>query len=255
MIDPKILGKIKKCLALSSSDNPHEAAAAMRQAHALMAAHGVSAEQITMADIGEAHANSRTMARNKPAQWEGALAAMVGKAFGCQMMLQRSVAIDRPKMVLNEGSYVFVGIAAQAQVAAYTFDVLVRKCKKARSAWIAEKLEGLSGMRGGKRTATSLGDEFAMGWVGQVVRLVHDFAHPEPVESAIAAYIENKTTKAKQEADALFRADKSTEHKRARLAARMMGGQAAKSESLHRPVNGREQVFLGTAVPALGGRA
>ena len=82
MIDPKILGKIKKCLALSSSDNPHEAAAAMRQAHALMAAHGVSAEQITMADIGEAHANSRTMARNKPAQWEGALAAMVGKAFG-----------------------------------------------------------------------------------------------------------------------------------------------------------------------------
>lgn len=253
MIDPKILGKITKCLALSSSDNPHEAAAAMRQAHALMAAHGVSAEQITMADIGEAHANSRTMARNKPAQWEGALAAMVGKAFGCQMMLQRSVAIDRPKMVLNEGSYVFVGIAAQAQVAAYTFDVLVRKCKKARSAWIAEKLEGLSGMRGGKRTATSLGDEFAMGWVGQVVRLVHDFAHPEPVESAIAAYIENKTTKAKQEADALFRADKSTEHKRARLAARMMGGQAAKSESLHRPVNGREQVFLGTAVPALRG--
>ncbi len=47
-VDPKILGKIKKCLALSSSDNPHEAAAAMRQAHALMAAHGVSAEQITM---------------------------------------------------------------------------------------------------------------------------------------------------------------------------------------------------------------
>ena len=67
MIDPKVLGKIKKCLALSSSDNPHEAAAAMRQAHALMAAHGVSAEQITMADIGEAHASSRTMARNKPA--------------------------------------------------------------------------------------------------------------------------------------------------------------------------------------------
>lgn len=255
MIDSKILSKIKKCLALSSSDNPHEAAAAMRQAYALMAAHGVSAEQITMADIGEAHANSRTMARNKPAQWEGALAAMVGKAFGCQLMLQRFVVIDKPKAVLNEGSYVFVGIAAQAQVAAYTFDVLVRKCKKARSAWITEKLEGLSGMRGGKRTATSLGDEFAMGWVGQVVRLVQAFAHPEPVEVAIAAYIENKTAKAKQKADTPFRADKSTEHERARLAARMMGGQAAKGESLHRPVNGRVQALLGTTVPAPGGGA
>lgn len=246
-VDPKILGKIKKCLALSSSDNPHEAAAAMRQAHALMAAHGVSAEQITMADIGEAHANSRTMARNKPAQWEGALAAMVGKAFGCQMMLKRLMATDTPKAVLNEGSYIFVGIAAQAQVAAYTFDVLARRCKKARSKWVAEKLEGLSGMRGGKRKATSLGDEFAMGWVSQVVRLVQDFAHPEPVEAAIAAYINAQTTKNEQSAREQFRSNKSTEsaeHERARLAARMMGGQAAKGESLHRPVNGRDQLFL-----------
>lgn len=245
MIDPKVLGKIKKCLALSSSDNPHEAAAAMRQAHALMSAHGVSAEQITMADIGEAHASSRTMARNKPAQWEGALAAMVGKAFGGQMMLQRSVAIDKPKMVLNQGSYVFVGIAAQTQVAAYTFDVLARKCKKARSAWIAEKLEGLTGMRGGKRTATALGDEFALGWVGQVVRLVQEFAHPEPVDAAITAYIKGKTVQAERGDGEPFRSDKSTEHERARLAARMMGGQAAKGESLHRPVNGRDQLLIG----------
>lgn len=163
-IDPKILGKIKKCLALSSSDNPNEAATAMRQAHALMVAHGVSAEQITMADIGEAQAKCHTMARNKPAQWEGALAAMVGKAFGCQMMLQRFAIIDNPKKALNEGSYIFVGITAQAQVAAYTFNVLSRKCKKARSVWIAETLKGLSNMRGGKRRATALGDEFAMGW-------------------------------------------------------------------------------------------
>ena len=76
-IDPKILSKIKKCLALSTSDNPNEAATALRQAHALMAAHGVSTEQITMADIGEASAKSRTMARSKPAHWEGALRALV----------------------------------------------------------------------------------------------------------------------------------------------------------------------------------
>ncbi len=89
-IDPKILSKIKKCLALSTSDNPNEAATALRQAHALMAAHGVSTEQITMADIGEASAKSRTMARSKPAHWEGALASTVGRAFGCQLMMLRA---------------------------------------------------------------------------------------------------------------------------------------------------------------------
>jgi hypothetical protein len=36
VIDPKILNKIKKCLALGASANPNEAAVAMRQAHALM---------------------------------------------------------------------------------------------------------------------------------------------------------------------------------------------------------------------------
>lgn len=243
-INPKILGKIKKCLALSSSDNPHEAAAAMRQAHALMTAHGVSAEQITMADIGEAQASSRTMARNKPSKWEGALAAMVGKAFGCQLMLRRFAVIDQPKAIVNEGSYIFVGIKAQAQVAAYTFDVLARKCKKVRTAWIAKKLEGISSQRGGKRAATALGDEFAMGWVAQVTNVVRDFAHPEQVDAAIAAYIENLATKKDgQGTDELFRSN-ITEHEQARLAARQHGMQAAKGESLHRPVDGRQQFFL-----------
>lgn len=244
-IDPKILGKIKKCLALSASDNPHEAAAAMRQARALMAAHGVSTEQISLADIGEGQAKSRTMARNKPAQWEGALAAMVGKAFGCQMMLQRTVASDRPAKAINQGSYIFVGIAAQAQVAAYTFDVLARKCRKARSDWISENLTGISGAQGGKRMATSLGNEFALGWVAQVVKLVQDFAHPEHVDKAIAAYIESKAAASDgRDGGEMFRTNKNTDNERARLAARLMGQESAKGESLHRPVHGREQVLL-----------
>jgi hypothetical protein len=78
-LDPKILGKIKKCLALSASDNPNEAATAMRQAHALMEKHGVTAEGIVMGDIGEAKIKSRTMARNKPEQWEAHLASTVGR--------------------------------------------------------------------------------------------------------------------------------------------------------------------------------
>ena len=117
-LDPKILGKIKKCLALSASDNPNEAATAMRQAHALMEKHGVTAEGIIMGDIGEAKIKSRTMARNKPEQWEAYLAATVGKAFGCSMMVGSYVPTATARIkTINDGSFIFVGLKGQAQVA------------------------------------------------------------------------------------------------------------------------------------------
>ncbi|POR07683.1 DUF2786 domain-containing protein [Diaphorobacter sp. LR2014-1] len=241
-IDPKILGKIKKCLALSSSDNPHEAAAALRQANALMAAHGVSAEHISMADIGQVQTGSRTMARNKPAHWEGALAATVGKAFGCQLMLHRNLVVGSKTKVLNDGAYIFVGIAAQAEIAAYTFDVLARKLKKTRSAWIAEQLDGMSKLRGGKRMATSLGDEFAIGWVQQIARLVQVFAQPTEVERAIARFIESRSIVRKDGEDLMRKPQ--LEDERLRSVAQSHGRRAAEGETIHRPIHGREQLAL-----------
>lgn len=234
-IDPKILGKIKKCLALASSDNPNEAATALRQAHALMAAHGVSAEQITMADIGQEAAKSRTMARSKPAQWECALAAVVGRAFGCQLMLRRAPLRRGLKAPLNDGAYIFVGVQAQAQIASYTFDVLARKCKKARATWIKGELEGLSRVRGGKHMATGLGDEFALGWVHKIAAVVQDFAQPENVTLAIKNFIQAQTNKETGD-DELARKPR-TDDERIRDIARRHGMQAAQGESLHRPVN------------------
>lgn len=241
-IDPKILGKIKKCLALASSDNPNEAAIAMRQANALMAAHGVSAEQITMADIGDVSTKSRTMARSKPAQWEGALASVVGRAFGCQLMMRRSPIKRGAKAPLNDGAFIFVGIKAQAQIASYTFDVLARKCKKARSVWIAEKLSGISQMRGGKRMATGLGDDFAMGWVSKIAVVVQDFAQPETVENAIAKFIQARATTKDENTDLTRKPKIEDEHMRE--LARRSGMQAAAGESIHRPVHGGPQQLM-----------
>ena len=240
--DPKILGKIKKCLALASSDNPNEAATALRQAHALMASHGVSAEQITMADIGEAPAKSRTMARSKPAHWEGVLASVVGRAFGCQLMLRRAPIRHGAKVPLNNGSYIFVGIKAQAQIASYTFDVLARKCKKARTNWIAEHLGGISQMHGGKRTATGLGDEFAMGWVHKIAYVVQHFAQPEHIDLAIAHFVAAKITREGSEEHQTRKA--KTDNDRLRDIARLHGMKAAESESLHRPVHGAVKILL-----------
>jgi hypothetical protein len=237
-LDPKILGKIKKCLALSASNNPNEAATALRQAHALMTKYGVTTEGVVMSDIGEAQIKSRTMARNKPELWEANLAAIVGKAFGCSMMVHRWV----PKpgaffKTLNEGYFIFVGPNAQTQVAAYTADVLIRRCKRARAEWIKEHLGEITGLPGGKRKATRLGNDYAHGWVSKISRLVQDFAHPPEVEAAIDKYIDNSAT-GPSETRPVRNANPTAG--RGSIAAVLAGMKAAEQERLHRPVNTAE---------------
>lgn len=236
-IDPKVFSKIKKCLALATSDNANEAATALRQAHALMAKHGVTSEAITMSDIGECSTPSRTMARNKPAQWEASLASIVGRAFGCQMMVSRLVPKKgAPKggpRTFNEGSYIFVGLKCQVEIAAYTAQVLVRKCQKARTNWIAEKLDGMSKLPKGRGLVTRLGNEFAMGWVAQIAQLVHDFALSQEVTAAIGKYIERSVTEGGGDSFNTARGEHSDE---LALRARSAGWHAAKGEHLHRPM-------------------
>ena len=59
----RIIDKVKKCIALSKSDNPHEAAAALRQAQALMRKHGIdeagiAASEISAADVEHKSGNT-----------------------------------------------------------------------------------------------------------------------------------------------------------------------------------------------------
>ncbi len=239
-IDPKTLSKIKKCLALSSSDNPHEAAAAMRQAKALMEKHGVSANHITMSEIGEATAKSATMSRDKPANWEMCLAGMIGKTFGCKMMVSRSLYKSGHGHV-NEGQYVFVGLKQQAEIASYTASVLIRKCKKARSNFIAENMRGLSALGGGmKKKTTRMGDAFAEGWVAAISKLVTEFANPPEIDDAITQRIDAESSGKEAQARTVKRSEIG-EHE---ILAARAGIQAAAGESLHRPMSKNSDVLM-----------
>jgi len=227
-IPPSIFSKIKKCLALSASPNPTEAATAMRQAHVLMEKYGVTQAAITRSDIGEAETPSRTLSRDKPARWEAGLVSVIGKAFGCQLMM---VGERQKRGHANEGRYVFVGLKHQAEVAAYTAEVLIRKCKATRQKWLAEKLGGLGrGIPGGKAQMTRMGDAFAEGWVAQIRDRVHAFANPEGVDAAIAAHVSERASGE----GALETRDLKTIGSNEKLAA-YAGMLAAKDEHLYRP--------------------
>lgn len=232
-MDPNILRKIKKCLALGASPNPNEAAAAMRQAHALMRQHGVEAHHVAMAEVGEARVDVRTMARDKPAHWEANLAATVGKAFGCQLLISTSKLPKEYRRHLNEGEFIFVGQKAQAEIAAYTASVLARKCKASRSKWISENLSEITSLRGGKAKATRMGDAFAEGWVQAIGTLVADFANPQDIEDAITKHIEQRSSG--NEAQTRSLKDKKIGIEEAMAAS--MGAKAAKGESLYRPMH------------------
>jgi len=49
----KIIDKICKCLRLSESGNPNEAALALRQATSMMKKHGISDTQVLSAEVTE----------------------------------------------------------------------------------------------------------------------------------------------------------------------------------------------------------
>jgi hypothetical protein len=161
------LNKIKKCLALANSSNPHEAAAAMRQAQALMRQHGLTEADVTLADVAE---QSIKAPSNTISQWQATLARSVAEAFGCEVYYCRHAKLGLHR-VHRTTDVVFVGIGASSEVAGYAFDVLLRQAIRDRQAHIQAQPRKLK-----QRTKTARGDAFAIAWVLAVRSQLDKFA-------------------------------------------------------------------------------
>lgn len=171
----KIIAKIRKCLALGKSANEHEAAAALRQAAKLMAAHGVSDLDVEAAAASESRAKSSVT--KAPAAWEARLVKAVGSAFGCW-------SIFHPGYWARRAEWGFIGCGAAPEIAQYAFAVLLRQLKSARSDYIKSALK-----RCKPGTKTRRGDLFATSWVMSVTETIQHFAGSEHQRAAIKAYL------------------------------------------------------------------
>ncbi|MCM2318087.1 MAG: DUF2786 domain-containing protein [Pseudomonas sp.] len=165
----KALEKIKKCLRLAASSNPHEAAAAMRQARALMEKYRIEEADVLIAEVEE-HA-ARSGSRINPPQWEARLAACVAQAYACKVIF-----------VCGLGEWRFIG--EMAEVAGYTMTLLLRQVRQARRDYIADKLK-----RCKAATKTKRADVFCDAWVFAVRRQVQEFAGTEQPSQAVEAYM------------------------------------------------------------------
>ncbi|MFT4243526.1 MAG: DUF2786 domain-containing protein [Acidovorax sp.] len=161
------LKKIKKCLALSRSASEHEAAAALRQAQALMREHGLREQDVSLADVNEVMVKATTTAANA---WELRLVGMIAEAFGCETFGQLEGRYNDAGNFVRSRHWVFVGMHAAPTVAGYACEVLLRQCAKARLAHIAKQPKNCKPI-----TKTARGDAFAMGWVQGAELLVDRF--------------------------------------------------------------------------------
>lgn len=184
MTRDQALSKIKKCLALAKSSNPHEAAAAMRQAQKLMAEHNVTETDVSLADVSEVAAPSQL---NASTPWETALSSMIADAFGCERFSLTSRHLTRSLDLVRKREYIFVGVGAAPQVASYAYSVLSRQCARDRLAHIRKQPKNCKPI-----TKTARGDEFALGWVYGVRSLVESFAGTERDQLLIEQYMADR---------------------------------------------------------------
>lgn len=173
MADDGILDKIKKCMALSKSANEHEAAAALRQAQALMKKHRISEDTVLASHASEAHATSGTTV--KTTAWENGLANKVASIFGCTPVFL---------VEIKHHKWAFIGTGSNPEIAAYCFAVLLRQLKKARSAYIQAKLK-----RCKPATKTRRGDLYCRGWVVSAVMNIPGVTLAEDEAKAISHYM------------------------------------------------------------------
>lgn len=170
--------KIHKCLALASSSEPHEAAAAMRQAQTLMKQFGVEHPELLAAEVSEDWAKSS--ASKTPTRYEVVLASTVAGAFGCDLVFCRR--LDKSGFAI-EGGYAFIGVTPSPEVASYTYAVLRRQLLKARARYVKAALKRYS------KNKTSAADLFCEGWIVAVRRLIAAVAPTAEQARAIDAYM------------------------------------------------------------------
>lgn len=172
----KILDKIAKCMALAASGNEHEAAAALRQAQALMKSHKVTQDEMLSLEITEDRAKSD--AYRTPPNWENVLASKIAKMFGCRLVFDVG-GMPGPSF---DSCWTYVGVAPGPQVAAYAMSVLYRQAKRAR----AEHVATLKRFK--RKNKIAKADLFCDGWVAAATAAIDPWVSSQAGKDAMDAY-------------------------------------------------------------------
>jgi len=175
----KIIDKICKCLRLSESSNPNEAALALRQATRLMDKYGVSNRELITAEVAEC--STQLGEQYTPPFWALALANLVAEAFQCRNLISRCYG-RRPE-------FHFIGLDFKAEVATYSYTVLYRHLLKAIDDFEVSLKEEVIGDESEYHRRV---DVFAQAWLFRAGRMVTSFSNGDSDKKVIDEYISEK---------------------------------------------------------------
>ncbi|ECE7751465.1 DUF2786 domain-containing protein [Salmonella enterica subsp. enterica serovar Ngili] len=179
----KMLSRIRKLMALADNTrNPHEAAAALRQAQALMSKYGVEPESVASGVIRtETCRNIPCNALSVPG-WLNALVSVVCMASGCRSYYGWYQHSGKKK----RRSVTFYGFGERPEVAGYLFGVVCRQLKRDADHYLhtacAHPLLKLSTVR--RRM-----DEYRLYWVAGVWSVLESSEPPAPEKAVLDRWL------------------------------------------------------------------
>lgn len=226
----KLIARLKKLLALSKSNEPHEAALAMKRAQELMAVYNLTHSEIKESEVQEHTSKSYHKGQSLPA-YKGALVSTIRKAFQCEVFLQGDYKRSGSwmKIVVHP---VFIGLDPNAEIASYVYDFLARKLDKAR----AEFMKGIN-KNTKRQNKTARADYFSLGWVSGVHDQIMKMIPPSEVPDIVKSY-KAKRTKGFEETE-----NRAThESKKARWQDGMKGYQEGKQVEINKGMGGGQTV-------------
>ncbi len=182
-MDQKILSKIKKCLDLAKSANENEAAQALRMAQKLMQKYSVSDDAIKFMGMGSTESQRETVF--SPPMYMAILITKISKAFCVTPVIKRKCYGD----VIVE----FIGLKANSEIAAYSFDVVDRLLKDARKVYINGLHKNCKPI-----TKTRRADLYCQGWVISACKSLVDLELDDEVKNAVSEYVKKETRETSQ---------------------------------------------------------
>lgn len=211
----RALERIRKCLALAGSPEPHEAASALRQAAKLMQMHGITEAEASGPEVKAFRARCTTA---NPKRWQINLARIVGAQMRCTVLTIKIRSLGKPAMFFE-----YVGEGPAAEMAAYAFEQLVRQCAAGRRDFRAESRKNpyLTTDR-----ITKLADGWCEGWAIGIAQKLMEYAKPDPVPDSVDAHINGKGIPMAKERKSSIKPEN--------IAAARAGFAAGQDVSLHR---------------------
>lgn len=218
----RILDRIQKCLNLGKSSEPHEAAAALRQAQKMMEAHGISEADIAGAGIDDSKVDCPIQAGKKVPIQLSLLMRLIKKAFGVDAVVMRTIRVSDASWTVH-----YFGSPHRLPMATYAHNVVYKAMEQA---WAKARVDNpmWAGVRGGRGS-------FQIGWLESIADKIEAIGFTPEEQMALEIRL-NATYpalyKTKVGPIALYDG------------VRNAGNKEGSSFSLHRPMNASERKQL-----------